>query len=57
MNIYREFLFNKHATSKLDMDKSYMRFKQQKPYELLGELIEKMSSSDWINLYEKNINR
>lgn len=57
MNIYHEFLFNKCITSKLDMGKSYMLFKQQIPYELVGELIEKMSSSVWIDLYEKTVKR
>lgn len=37
--------------SKLDMDKSYTRFKQQISYELVGILIQKMSPSNWIDLY------
>jgi hypothetical protein len=49
--------YPKHATSKLDMGKSCVRFKQQIPYELVGELIQKMSPSNWIVLYEKTIKR
>ena len=49
--------YPKHATSKLDMGKSCVRFKQQIPYELVGELIQKMSPSYWIDLYEKTIKR
>jgi len=41
---------------KLDMGKSCIRFKKMDniPYELIGELAEKMSPQDWIKLYEKS---
>ena len=33
-----------------------MRFKKNTvvPYELIGELVQKMTTEDWIKLYEKN---
>lgn len=43
-----------HCKTKLDMGKGCMRFKKMSdiPYQLLGELVKKMSVKDWINLYE-----
>jgi uncharacterized protein YdhG (YjbR/CyaY superfamily) len=40
--------------SKLDMGKSCVRFKKvdQIPYELIGELVSKMSAEEWIATYE-----
>ena len=51
--------FSKHSTAKLDMGKSCLRFKKPEhiPYELLGELVRKMTVKDWIAIYEKNIKR
>ena len=51
--------FPKHSSRKLDMGKSCIRFKnlQDIPYQLLGELVRKMSVDEWIALYEKNIKR
>ena len=48
-----------HASRKLDMGKSCIRFKKMDdiPYELLGELFEKMTPDQWIALYEKNVKR
>ncbi|MDZ4844331.1 MAG: DUF1801 domain-containing protein [Chitinophagales bacterium] len=48
--------YKKRAPSKLDMGKSCIRFKkpEQIPFDLIGELISKMSVDDWIALYEKN---
>jgi hypothetical protein len=45
-----------HAKYKLDMGKSCIRFKKVDdiPYELVGELMQKMTVDDWVNLYEKN---
>ncbi len=42
---------------KLDMGKSCIRFKKTDdiPYDLIGELFQKMSAEDWIKLYEKEI--
>lgn len=47
--------FPKHTKQKLDMGKSCVRFKKVDdiPFQLIGELIEKMSVKDWINIYEK----
>lgn len=48
--------YSKQVTSKLDMGKSCLRFKKNStvPFELIGELVQKMTTQDWINLYEKN---
>lgn len=48
--------YKKRVPSKLDMGKSCMRFKkpEQIPFDLIGELISKMSAEEWIALYEKN---
>jgi len=48
--------YPKYSKRKLDMGKSYIRFKkvEEIPFKLIGELVTKMSSQDWINLYEKN---
>jgi uncharacterized protein YdhG (YjbR/CyaY superfamily) len=48
--------YPKHCKRKLDMGKSCVRFKkiEEIPYELLGELCAKMSSQEWIDLYETN---
>ena len=46
--------YPKHCKYKLDMGKSCIRFKKMEdiPFELIGELTKKMSSKDWINVYE-----
>ncbi|MCG9879240.1 MAG: DUF1801 domain-containing protein [Bacteroidia bacterium] len=46
--------YPKHSKQKLDMGKSCIRFKKPEniPFELIGELMSKMSVKDWINLYE-----
>ncbi len=51
--------YPKHAKRKLDMGKSCIRFKKMEdiPYDLIGELMQKMSVEDWIALYEKNIKK
>lgn len=51
--------FPKHSKRKLDMGKSCIRFKNTKdiPYDLLGELVSKMSVADWIARYEENVKR
>lgn len=48
-----------HASTKLDMGKSCIRFKNPEkiPFELLGELVSKISAEDWIETYERNIKR
>ena len=51
--------YPKHVSTKLNMGKSCIRFKNVKkiPYDLIGELVQKMTVEDWISLYEKNIKR
>lgn len=51
--------YAKVAKGKLDMGKSCMRFKkpEQTPLELIGELVAKMSVTDWIRLYESSLKR
>lgn len=51
--------FPKHVKTKLDMGKSCIRFKkpEQIPFELLGELVTKMSVAQWISLYEEKLKR
>lgn len=46
--------YPKHSKTKLDMGKSCIRFKKMDaiPYELIGELCEKMTVGDWITRYE-----
>lgn len=48
-----------HVKTKLDMGKSCIRFKKmdQIPYELIGELVQKMTVRQWIEIYEKAIKR
>lgn len=48
--------YAKLVPTKIDMGKSCLRFKKNStvPYELIGELVQKMTTEDWINLYEKN---
>ena len=46
--------FPKHSSQKLDMGKSCMRFKKwdQIPFELMGQLMQKMTAQQWIDRYE-----
>ena len=48
-----------HSKRKLDMGKSCIRFKKMDhiPYELIGELATKMTTTDWIEIYEQSIKR
>ena len=49
--------YPKHCSTKLDMGKSCIRFKniENIPYILIGELVTKISANDWIMLYESNM--
>jgi len=49
--------YPKHSKTKLDMGKSCIRFKKvdQIPFELIGELVSKISVKDWIASYESAI--
>lgn len=46
--------YPKHCKSKLDMGKSCIRFKKmdQIPFELIGELMQKITVEKWIEMYE-----
>lgn len=46
--------YPKHSAQKLDMGKSCIRFKKPEhiPFELIGQLMEKMTAQDWIAMYE-----
>lgn len=47
--------FPNHSKRKLDMGKSCIRFKNMNdiPYELIGELVSKMTPQQWVDMYEK----
>jgi hypothetical protein len=57
--LYKWFVaeYPKHSKQKLDMGKSCVRFKKMEaiPYELIGELMKKMTVQDWVDTYEKNL--
>ena len=46
--------FPKHSKKKLDMGKSCLRFKKPEdiPLKLIGELAQKITVKEWINIYE-----
>lgn len=46
--------YPKYSKAKLDIGKSYIRFKKldQIPYELIGELAQKITVDEWIKTYE-----
>ncbi len=48
--------YPKHSKTKLDMGKSCIRFKkmEQIPFELIAELVKRMSAEEWINIYESS---
>lgn len=50
--------YPKHVKTKLDMGKSCIRFKKmdQIPFDLLGELFQKITVEDWISKYEAVLN-
>jgi hypothetical protein len=51
--------YPKHSKQKLDMGKSCIRFKKfnEIPYELIGELMRKISVDEWICFYEANMKK
>ncbi len=51
--------YPKHSKQKLDMGKSCVRFKKMEeiPYELIGELMQKMSVENWISMYESELKK
>jgi len=46
--------WSNHSTKKLDMGKSCIKFKKPEdiPYELIGQLVSKITPQEWIELYE-----
>lgn len=48
--------YPKHSAGKTDMGKSCLRFKkpEQIPFDLIGQLVQKISVEDWIGIYERN---
>ena len=48
-----------HCKYKLDIGKSCVRFKKLEdiPFQLIGELCDKMKVEEWITLYENNIKK
>ncbi len=48
--------YSKHAKTKLDMGKSCIRFKKVDdiPFELIAQLVSKISPQQWIEKYEEN---
>jgi len=51
--------YPKYATHKLDMGKSCIRFKKMDdiPYDLIEQLLGKMSIREWIDIYESTIKK
>jgi len=51
--------YPKHSAQKLDIGKSCIRFKKPEHilYELLGQLMQKMTAAHWIALYEHNLKK
>ena len=51
--------FSKVSKTKLDMGKSCIRFKkpEQIPFDLIGQLVKRMSVQQWIDIYESKMKR
>lgn len=51
--------YPKHSKAKLDMGKSCVRFKKPDniPFDLIGELMSKISVEGWIECYERNLKK
>lgn len=51
--------YPKHCKLKIDMGKSCVRFKKvdQIPFDLIAELVSKISVQDWIDLYESKFKK
>lgn len=51
--------YPKHCKRKLDIGKSCIRFKkpQEIPFDLIGELVQKMSPEEWVEIYESNLKK
>jgi len=51
--------YPKHCKLKLDMGKSCIRFKKpdQIPFEFMGQLMQKMTVAQWIEIYERMLKK
>ena len=51
--------YSKFSKSKLDMGKSCTRFKKpdQIPFDLIGQLVQKITAHQWIEMYEENFRK
>lgn len=51
--------YPKHSKQKLDIGKSCFRIKKPEniPFELIGELVKKISVDEWIEMYETTFNK
>ena len=51
--------YPKHNKRKLDMGKSCVRFKKidEIPYDLIAELVQKMTVEEWISIYESALKK
>ncbi len=51
--------YPKHSKQKLDMGKSCIRFKKidQIPFDLIAELVQKISAQEWITCYESSFKK
>ncbi|MBK9106828.1 MAG: DUF1801 domain-containing protein [Saprospiraceae bacterium] len=51
--------YPKHSKQKLDMGKSCIRFKKfdEIPYKLIGDLMQKVSVEQWIQIYETKLKK
>ncbi|MFV0604748.1 MAG: DUF1801 domain-containing protein [Niabella sp.] len=51
--------YPKYCKTKLDMGKSCIRFKKTNsiPYELIGQLCQKMTVQEWISVYENSFKK
>jgi len=49
--------YSKYSKTKLDMGKSCIRFKNTAdiPYELIAQLVSKITPQDWISIYESKV--
>ncbi|TXE08190.1 DUF1801 domain-containing protein [Gelidibacter salicanalis] len=51
--------YPKHSKRKLDMGKSCIRFKKIEdiPFDLIGDLVSKITAEEWISVYEAQIKK
>jgi len=60
-DLYEWFVreYPKHSKQKLDLGKSCLRIKKTEniPFDLIGELVSKVSVTEWIDLYESSLKK